>query len=73
MYLDYWMIAAVIFSFGACHWISRVQGIQEGAVTTLRLLHEEKIINVSDEGKVSRYSTWNQKPKRKRRNKNADL
>ncbi len=58
MYLDYWMIATLIFSFGICHWISRRQGMNYGAMSTLKLLETEKIIKITDDGIVTRYNTW---------------
>lgn len=73
MYLDMWMIVVLVVAFGICHLISKRQGLHHGAVMTLKLLENEKIIRVSDDGNVSRYSTWNDKPIMRRRSKNADI
>ena len=73
MYLDVWMIITIILSFGLCHVISRRQGVTAGAVGILRLLENEKIIKISDDGSVTRYSTWNEQPNKKKRKSNVKI
>lgn len=64
MYLDPWMIVVLVIAFGVCHLVSRRQGVYFGVVSTLRGLHESKIIVVDPNGSVSPYR---QEPVKKRK------
>lgn len=67
MYLNAWMIAAVIISFGICAVISRRQGIVFGAVATLQALEKERVIKIGEDGSVKRWAPYNELPAKKTR------
>lgn len=46
MFLDYWMIAAVVIAFGVNSVVSRMFGVMAGAEGMLEMLHSEKIIDI---------------------------
>lgn len=73
MYLDVWMIVTIILSFGLCHVISRRQGVTAGAVGILRFLENEKIIKILEDGSVTRYASWGEKPAKKKRKSNVKV
>lgn len=52
MYLETWMIISIIISFGVCAIYNRRVGYNQGGVTALHLLVEQKLIRITDEGKI---------------------
>lgn len=65
MYLDYWMIAMLILSFGVCAFISRRQGFVLGATATLQALERERVIKIEEDGSVKRWAPYNDLPVKK--------
>lgn len=65
MYLDNWMIVALILSFGLCAWFSRRSGFENGAMVTLEVLEREKMIKVQEDGSVKRWTPYNDVPVKK--------
>jgi hypothetical protein len=65
MYLDTWMIALLVFSFGACAWFSRRGGFVLGATATLHALEREKLIKITEDGDVKRWAPYNNLPVKK--------
>lgn len=66
MFLDYWMIAAIIFSFGVCAIYNRKVGVALGTVATIQQLVDEKLIAVENDKLVPYRNAWAPKPARKR-------
>ena len=73
MYLDYWMIATLILSFGFCAYISRNQGFVRGATVTLQALEEQRLIKVEDDGQIKRWTPYSELPKKRTRKKKIDI
>lgn len=69
MYLNYWMIGMLVFSFGVCAWISRRQGFVLGASMTLQALERERLIKVTEDGSIKRWAPYNDVPAKKTRTK----
>jgi len=67
MYLETWMIAALVLSFGACAWFSRKSGFAYGAMATLEMLERERLIKVEEDGSVKRWAPYNDVPVKKKR------
>jgi len=67
MYLETWMIAALVLSFGACAWFSRKSGFAYGAMATLEMLERERLIKVEEDGSVKRWAPYNDVPKKSTR------
>lgn len=67
MYLETWMIVALILSFGLCAFISRRSGFSYGAIATLEMLERERIIKVEEDGSVKRWTPYNEVPVKKKR------
>ena len=65
MYLETWMIAMLILSFGACAFISRRQGFVVGATMTLQALERERLIKIEEDGSVKRWAPYNDLPVKK--------
>lgn len=65
MYLDYWMIAMVILSFGICAYYSRRSGFVLGAIATLQALEKERVIKIEEDGQVKRWTPYNDLPVKK--------
>lgn len=65
MYLNYWMIAMIVLSFGVCAYISRRQGFVLGATMTLQALERERLIKIQDDGSVKRWAPYNDEPVKK--------
>lgn len=65
MYLETWMIATLILSFGACAFICRRQGFVLGATMTLQALERERVIKIGDDGSVKRWAPYNDLPVKK--------
>lgn len=62
MYLDNWMIALVILSFGICAFYSRRSGFVLGATATLQALERERVIKIEDDGSIKRWAPYNDVP-----------
>lgn len=73
MYLETWMIATLIISFGACAYISRNQGFVRGATATLQALEDQKFIKIDDDGEIKRWTPYAELPKKKSRKKKIDI
>lgn len=69
MYLDPWMIIMLILSFGICAFVSRRGGFTAGAVTTLQILEEQKMIKIEEDGSVKRWTPYAELPAKKKRKK----
>lgn len=65
MYLNYWMIAMIVLSFGVCAYISRRQGFVLGSTMTLQALERERVIKIQDDGSVKRWAPYNDVPVKK--------
>lgn len=65
MYLDTWMIAAVVLSFGACAFYSRRTGFILGATVTIQALERERLIKLQDDGTVKRWTPYDDVPMKK--------
>jgi hypothetical protein len=65
MYLENWMIVALILSFGACAFFSRRGGFVLGATMTLKALEEQRIIKIEDDGQIKRWAPYNDAPVKK--------
>jgi len=69
MYLDNWMIAALILSFGICAYTSRNRGFLQGATATLQALEEQRYIKIDDDGNIKRWTPYNDLPVKKTKKK----
>ena len=68
MFLDYWMIAALIAMFGVCALYNRKVGIALGTIATLQRLVDDKIVAIENDKLVPYRSTWGgSKPARKKK------
>jgi len=56
MYLDNWMIATLVLSFGACAFLSRRSGFVLGATMTIKALEEQKFIKILEDGSIRRWT-----------------
>ena len=65
MYLNYWMIAMIVLSFGVCAYISRRQGFVLGSTMTLQALERARVIKIQDDGSVKRWAPYNDVPVKK--------
>jgi hypothetical protein len=64
MWLDTWMIVLLILSFGACAYVSGRRGFAAGGEFALQLLVEKRMIKITDEGEILRWTPYDDKPKR---------
>ena len=64
MYLDPWMIVLLILSFGACAYISSRRGFTHGGEFTLQLLVDKKLIKITDDGQIKRWTAYDDVPKK---------
>ena len=55
MYLDTWMIVAIIISFGVCAVYNRRAGFNAGGTLALSHLVEKRIIKITEDGEITRY------------------
>lgn len=69
MYLETWMIATIILSFGVCAYVSRNQGFMKGATATLQALEEQRYIKIEEDGTVKRWTPYNDVPAKKNKTK----
>ena len=69
MYLEPWMIAALIISFGLCAFLSRRGGFNNGALLTLQALAEQKFIKIEEDGSIKRWTPYAELPAKKTRAK----
>jgi hypothetical protein len=69
MYLEPWMIATLCLAFGACAYISSRRGFAQGGEFALQLLVEKRMIKITDEGEILRWTPYDDKPKRATRKK----
>ena len=69
MYLEPWMIAALIISFGLCAFLSRRGGFNNGALLTLQALAEQKFIKIDEDGSIKRFTAYDEKPAKKKRSR----
>lgn len=67
MYLDTWMIVALILSFGLCAYLSRLRGFEDGTVITLQALEQQRLIKVEEDGTIKRWTPYNDEPVKKKR------
>ena len=67
MYLDPWMIVTLIVAFGACAFISRRMGFVVGAMNTLQVLEDQRLIKVEEDGSIKRWTPYNDVPVKKTR------
>lgn len=58
MFLEPWMIAVIVLSFGLCGWFSSASGRRSGGLLVLDTLVEKRIIMIKD-GELKPYSVWN--------------
>lgn len=65
MYLETWMIALLILSFGVCAFYSRRTGFVLGATMTLQALERERVIKINEDGTVKRWAPYNDLPVKK--------
>ena len=65
MYLDTWMIALIVLSFGACAYYSRRTGFILGATVTIQTLERERFIKLQDDGTVKRWTPYDDVPAKK--------
>ena len=65
MYLDTWMIALLILSFGVCAFYSRRTGFILGATATIQALERERFIKLQDDGTVKRWTPYDDVPVKK--------
>jgi hypothetical protein len=65
MYLDTWMIALLILSFGVCAFYSRRTGFILGATVTIQALERERLIKLQDDGTVKRWTPYDDGPVKK--------
>jgi hypothetical protein len=73
MYLDTWMIALLILSFGVCAFYSRRTGFILGATVTIQTLERERFIKLQDDGTVKRWTPYDDVPVKKTRKKKKDI
>lgn len=59
MYLETWMIALVVLSFGVCAYYSRRSGFVLGATMTLQALERERVIKIEEDGSIKRWAPYN--------------
>jgi len=64
MYLEPWMIVTLCFAFGACAYISSRRGFAAGGEFALQSLVEKKMIKITDEGDILRWTPYDDKSKR---------
>jgi hypothetical protein len=69
MWLDNWMIVTICIAFGVCAYISGRRGFTQGGEFALQLLVERRMIKITDEGEILRWTTYDDKPKRAARKK----
>ena len=69
MYLDPWMIALLVLSFGICAYYSRRTGFILGATVTIQALERERFIKLQDDGTVKRWTPYDDVPVKKTRKK----
>ena len=69
MYLDPWMIVALILSFGLCAFLSRRYGFADGAILTLQALEEQKLIKIEQDGSIKRWTPYAELPAKRARKK----
>ena len=55
MYLDPWMIFVLALTYGFCAWWNHTKGIKRGIMSVLAGLELQKIICITNEGKVIPY------------------
>lgn len=67
MFLDYWMIAALIAMFGVCAIYNRKVGIALGTVATLQRLVDDKIVAIENDKLVPYRNAWATKPVKRRK------
>lgn len=67
MFLEYWMIAVLIASFGVCALWNRKVGIALGTIATLQRLVDEKIVAIEDDKLVPYRNAWAPKPVKRRK------
>lgn len=65
MYLDTWMIATIILSFGICAYVSRNRGFIQGATVTLQALEEQRFIKLEEDGTIKRWTPYAELPAKK--------
>jgi hypothetical protein len=65
MYLETWMIALLILSFGVCAFYSRRTGFILGATVTIQALERERLIKLQDDGTVKRWTPYDDDPVKK--------
>lgn len=65
MYLETWMIALLILSFGVCAYYSRRTGFILGATVTIQTLERERFIKLQDDGTVKRWTPYDDVPVKK--------
>lgn len=65
MYLDTWMIALLVLSFGICAYYSRRTGFILGATVTLQALERERVIKMQEDGTVKRWTPYDDAPVKK--------
>ena len=67
MFLDYWMIAALIAMFGVCALYNRKVGIALGTIATLQRLVDDKIVAIENDKLVPYRNAWAPKPIKRRK------
>lgn len=67
MFLEYWMIAVIIASFGVCALWNRKVGIALGTIATLQRLVDEKIVAIENDKLVPYRNAWAPKPVKRRK------
>jgi hypothetical protein len=65
MYLETWMIALLVLSFGICAFYSRRAGFILGATVTIQALERERLIKLQDDGTVKRWTPYDDVPVKK--------
>jgi hypothetical protein len=68
MFIEYWMIAVLIITFGICACYNRKIGIALGTIATLQRLVDDKIVAIENDKLVPYRNAWDTKPV-SRRNK----
>lgn len=68
MYLEPWMIVTLIIAFGVCAVVSRKAGFMAGGTVILKFLENEKLIRITEEGTVARWSPHFDKETKNQRN-----
>lgn len=69
MYLETWMIVAIVLAFGACAFFSRGNGYYAGAARVLEVLEEQRLIKIDDDGQIKRWTPYAELPEKKTRKK----